>query len=137
MKRIRRVEDGMSAPLALITRLFQLVSERKFAEAERILERITVKMKKNGQKDFSRGYLEALNGIVLTYRSSGESYEFFSNLNLKDADALKRHYKDFLKNTQSRFHADYDRGYFSALVDYMRVILRTAKSNADVELCQT
>ena len=123
----------MSVPLALMTRLFQLVSERKFAEAERILERITVRMKKSGQQEFNRGYLEALSGIILTYRSSGESYEFFSSLNLNDVEALKTHYKDFKQNTESRFHADYDRGYFSALADYMRVVLKTIKGKAEVE----
>jgi ATP/maltotriose-dependent transcriptional regulator MalT len=117
----------MSVPLALMTRLFQLVSERKFAEAERILERITVKMKKSGQQEFNRGYLEALSGIILTYRSSGESYEFFSNLNMNDTEALKRYYSDFKGNAESRFHADYDRGYFTALADYMRVVLKTVK----------
>jgi ATP/maltotriose-dependent transcriptional regulator MalT len=117
----------MSVPLAFMTRLFQLVSERKFAEAERILERITVRMKKSGQQEFNRGYLEALSGIILTYRSSGESYEFFSNLNLNDAEALKKYYRDFKQNTESRFHADYDRGYFTALADYMRVVLKNVK----------
>jgi len=124
----------MSIPLAHMTRLFQLVSERKFAEAERILERITAKMKKTGQQEFNRGYLEALSGIILTYRSSGESYEFFSNLDMNDVEALKKHYKDFLENSQSRFHADYDRGYFSALSDYMRVVLKMAKGKTEVEL---
>jgi len=122
--------------LALITRLFQLVSERKFAEAERVLERINARIRKGEQKDFNRGYLEALSGIVLTYRSGGESYEFFSSLNLKDVDALKRHYKDFLDQTKSRFYGDYDRGYFSALADYMRVVLRTVQSKAKTEPSQ-
>ena len=124
----------MSVPLAHMTRLFQLVTERKFAEAERILERITAKMKNTGQQEFNRGYLEALGGIILTYRSSGESYEFFSNLNLNDVEPLKKHYKDFFGNSQSRFHADYDRGYFTALTDYMRVVLKTAKGKTEVEL---
>jgi hypothetical protein len=120
----------MGVPLTLITRLFQLVSERKFAEAERMLERITVRMEKSGQKEFNRGYLEALGGIILTHRSGSETYELFSNLDPNDSEVLKKHYKDFLGNTKSRFHADYDRGYFSALADYMRVVLRTAKINA-------
>ncbi len=126
----------MAIPLALITRLFQLLSERKFAEAERVLERINTRIVKSEQKDYNRGYLEALSGIVLTYRSTGESYEFFSNLNLNDVEALKRHYRDFLNQTRSRFHGDYDRGYFSALADYMRVVLRTVQSKAKTEPSQ-
>ena len=123
----------MPVPLVLITRLFQLVSERKFAEAERTLERITAKMAKSGEKEFNRGYLKALDGIILTGRSGSETYEFFGNLDLNDVSALRRHQKDFLKNTKSRFHADYDRGYFSALADYMRVVLRTARANPKTE----
>jgi len=127
----------LAVPLAHITRLFQLVSERKFAEAERVLERINARMEKSGQTDFNRGYMEALNGIVLTQRSGSESYEFFSNLTLNDVDGSKRHYRDFVNQTKNRFHADYDRGYFSALADYMRVVLRTVQANAKAEQVQS
>jgi ATP/maltotriose-dependent transcriptional regulator MalT len=129
LKKIRRFRAELAVPLMFITRLFQLVSERRFAEAERTLERITAKMEKSRKRDFNRGYLNALDGILLTSRSSSETYEFFGNLDLNDVDALERYYKDFLANTKGRFHADYDRGYFSALADYMRVILRTAEGD--------
>jgi len=114
----------MSVPLVLLTRFFQLVSERKFAEAERVLERIRVRMKNNEKKEFNKGYLDALNGIILSLRSSSGSYEFFSNLDLTDVSALKKHYRDFQRNARSMFQADYDRGYFSALTDFFRVILK-------------
>ena len=123
----------MKVPLVQITRLFQLVSERRFAEAERTLERITAKMEKGGKKEFNRGYLKALEGAILTGRSGSDTYEFFGSLDLKDVGALKRYHKDFLSNVKSRFHADYDRGYFSALADYVRVVLRTAGSRAKTE----
>lgn len=115
----------MDVPLVLMTRFFQLVSERKFAEAERILERIHARMKNSRKEEFNKGYLDALNGIVLSIRSSSGSYEFFSNLDLTDIPALKKHYEDFKKNARSRFQADYDIGYFSALTDFLRVILKT------------
>ena len=114
----------MTVPLALITRLFQLISERKFAEAERVLERVTLKMKKTGNNDFKRGYLQALKGIILVHRTD-DRYAFFSNLKLDDVGSLKKHRKYFLEFTQFRFHTDYDRGYFSAFADYMRVILNS------------
>ncbi|RLG94301.1 hypothetical protein DRO37_06025 [Candidatus Bathyarchaeota archaeon] len=119
----------MSVPLVLMTRFFQLVRERKFAEAERILERIRARMElDNGRREFNRGYLDALNGIVLSFKSgSSGSYEFFCNLDLNDISALKRHYEDFKRNARGRFHAEYDRGYFSALTDFMRVIIDTIK----------
>jgi hypothetical protein len=114
----------MSIPLALMTRLIQLASERKFAEAERILQRITLKIGKGDKKEFNKGYIDALSGIILTYRSSSESYELFNKLNLDDISALKKQYKDFVNHTKSRFNADYDKGYFSALAEYLRIILK-------------
>jgi len=133
LKEIRRFDDGLTVPLVFITRLFQLVSERKFAEAERTLERITARMEKSDEKEFNKGYLRALDGIILTSRSGSETDEFFGNLDLNDIGALKRYHKDFLQNAKSRFHADYDRGYFSALADYMRVVLKTARSSPKAE----
>jgi len=125
----------MSIPLVLMTRFFQLVRERKFAEAERVLERIRVRMKNSGKEEFNKGYLDALNGIILSFRSSSGSYEFFSNLDLTDVQSLKKHYKDFRRNAGSRFQADYDIGYFSALTDFLRVILKTVnKTDGDEEI---
>ena len=114
----------VEAPLALMARFFQLVSERKFAEAERVLERIYARMKNSREEEFNRGYLDALNGIILSFRSGGP-YEFFSNLDLTDIASLKRHYEDFRRHARGTFQADYDRGYFSALADFLRVILKT------------
>jgi len=122
----------MDAPMVFMVRFFQLVSERKFAEAERVLERIHARMKSSGRKEFNRGYLDALNGIILSFRSSSGSYEFFSNLDLNDVAALKKHYEDFERNAKSRFQADYDRGYFSALSDFLRVIIKI-NNKAEVE----
>ena len=110
-------------PLALMARFFQLVSERKFAEAERILERIYARMKNSRKEEFNRGYLDALNGIILSFRSGGP-YEFFSNIDLADVASLKKHYEDFKRHARGMFQADYDRGYFS-LADFLRVILKT------------
>jgi len=131
LRRIKGARIIMDVPLALMTRFFQLVSERKFAEAERVLERIHARMEGSRKKEFNKGYLDALNGIILSHRSSSGSYEFFSNLDRNDISALKKHYKDFKKNAISRFHADYDRGYFSALTDFLRVIIKTVSKNEE------
>lgn len=112
----------MSAPLALITRFFQLVSQRSFAEAGRVLERLKTRMKKTER---NRGYIQALNGIILIQRSSDERYAFLRNLDLDNVKELKRQRGEFLKNAKSSFHADYDRGFFSAWADFIYVILKT------------
>jgi hypothetical protein len=103
-----------------VTRFFQLATRRRFAEAERVLERIKLKVQ---ETEWNRGYFEALNGILLTQKSNDE-YAFLQNLDLGNEGELKKYRREFLKQARNKIHADYDRGFFSAWADYMRVSIR-------------
>jgi hypothetical protein len=108
----------MPIPLAFVTRFFQLVTRRRFAEAERILERLKGKVSKT---EWNTGYFQALYGILLARRSN-DPYVFLSNLDFGDKDKLRNYRRDFLKHARNRLHSDYDRGFFSAWADYMRIL---------------
>ena len=108
-----------------MTRFFQLVSERQFAEAERVLERFKLKAQKNER---NRGYLQALYGILVASKSNNDQYLFLPNVNLKDKSELERYRREFLKHTRDDLHAEYDRGFFSAWAEYTRILLRLAES---------
>lgn len=103
-----------------VTRFFQLATRRRFAEAERVLERIKLKVQ---ETEWNRGYFEALNGILLAYRSN-DTYAFLQNLDLNNESELKKYRREFLKQSRNKIHADYDRGFFAAWADYMRVSIR-------------
>lgn len=107
----------MLIPLAFITRFFQLVTRRRFAEAERILERLKGKVSKT---EWSSGYFQALRGIFLAQKSN-DPYVFLSNLDFGNKDKLRNYRREFLKHVKNRLHSDYDRGFFSAWADYMRI----------------
>jgi hypothetical protein len=112
----------MPVPSALVTRYFQLVVNRQFAEAKRELERIKQKMHKT---EWNRGYFRALYGMLLARRSNNnDSYAFFSKLDLNDKAALHGYRREFLDHVKNRLHGDFDRGFFSALADCMRVLSR-------------
>jgi hypothetical protein len=106
---------------ALVTRYFQLIVGRQFAEAQRELERIKQKMQKT---DWNRGYFRALYGMYLTKKSTSDDYAFFSKLDLSDKVALHAYRKEFLDQMGNGLHADFDRGYFSAWADCMRILTR-------------
>ncbi len=110
----------MTKPVPKIysTRFFQLVTSRQFAEAERILERIKQKMHVS---DRNRGYFQALYGILLTMKNS-DRYAFLSTVDLTDRKQLKNYRKEFLSHMERRLHDDYDRGYFEAWADYMKIL---------------
>ena len=103
-----------------VARFFQLVTRRRFAEAERVLERIKLKVQ---ETEWNRGYFQALNGILLTQKSN-DDYAFLQNLDLNNEGELKKYRREFLKQARNKIHADYDRGFFSAWADYMRVSIK-------------
>jgi len=106
-------------PKVYVTRFFQLVTARQFAEAERVLERLKQKIQ---MSERNRGYFQALYGMLLAQRNNDDRYAFLSNLNIKDKKELKTYRREFLRQSEHRLHADYDRGFFSAWADYMRIL---------------
>ena len=107
---------------ALVTRYFQLIINRQFTEAERELERVKQKMQKT---EWNRGYFRALYGIYLSRKNSAtDNYAFFSKLDLTDKVALHNYRKEVLEHMGNGLHGDFDRGYFSAWADCMRILTR-------------
>jgi hypothetical protein len=107
-------------PKAYSKRFFQLVTTRQFAEAERILERIKQKMHVS---DRNRGYFQALYGMLLTMKNT-DRYAFLSTVDLTDKKQVKHYRKEFLSHIEQRSHDEYDRGYFEAWSDFMKILLR-------------
>jgi len=109
---------------ALVTRYFQLIVSRQFTEAERELERLKQKMQKT---EWNRGYFRALYGMYLSRKNNANStddYAFFSKLDLTDKVNLHAYRKEFLDHMRNGLHGDFDRGYFSAWADCMRILTR-------------
>lgn len=111
----------MPVPSALVTRYFQLLATRQFTEAERELDRIKQKMQKT---EWNRGYFKALSGMFLSRKANGDAYAFFPKLDLSDKAALHVYRREFSEHIGNKLHGDFDRGYFSAWTDCMRVFSR-------------
>jgi hypothetical protein len=111
---------------ALVTRYFQLIVNRQFTEATRELERLKQKMHKT---EWNRGYFRALYGMYLSRKTNGDAYAFFSKLDLTDMEALHGYRREFLDHMRNGLHSDFDRGYFSAWADCMRVLTRIEAPN--------
>jgi len=111
----------MPIPQVLVTRYFQLIVSRQFTEAERELERVKQKLQKT---EWNRGYFRALYGMYLSRKNANDNYAFFSKLDLSDKVSLHAYRREFLDNMRSGLHGDFDRGYFSAWADCMRILTR-------------
>ena len=106
---------------ALVTRYFQLIVRRQFTEAARELDRIKQKMQKT---EWNRGYFRALYGMYLSRKTNGDVYAFFSKMDFTDKAALDGYRREFLDHMRNGLHGDFDRGYFSAWADCMRILTR-------------
>lgn len=123
----------MSISAVLVTRFFQLVANRQFAEAGRELERVSENVKKN---EYNSGFLKALNGIILAHRSNNDQYVFLSNVNLKDKQELVKYRREFSKHQKNRLHSDFDRGFFKAWTEYMRVLIKIEEDRKPKKIVQ-
>ena len=111
----------MPIPQALVTRYFQLIVSRQFTESERELERLKQKMQKT---EWNRGYFRALYGMYLSRKNTADTYALFSKLDLTDKVSLHAYRREFLDHMRNGLHGDFDRGYFSAWADCMRILTR-------------
>jgi hypothetical protein len=100
---------------------FGNVLDRKFSDAERDLEEM--KTKKFTDEEYRAGYLNALEGILLSIRS-GDERDFLNKVELSNENArrYKAEFKDFsLKPIRSNF----DQGFFAAWQDLMKFRIKT------------
>ena len=116
----------MTFPQALATRFFQLINNRQFTEAQRELERIKGK---TPETKWDHGYYKALQGMLLAQKANGNQHTFLQNINLNDKTAIEQHKGGFSKRVKSRFHDNFDRGFFSAWVDYTQLLIRTIEES--------
>jgi hypothetical protein len=62
--------------------------------------------------------------MYLSRKNNGDEYSLFSKLDLSDKAAVHGYRREFLDHTKNGLHGDFDRGYFSAWADCMRVLAR-------------
>jgi len=110
-------DEEQSLPRQEVERFFREIGERAWTDAEKELD--SIRQESNGT-DWSRGYVKALEGILLTFRSGDDKYIFLpralQNSSSENLESLKREFAEFSKSTM---HGFYDRGFFRALEDYL------------------
>jgi len=106
-----------------IISFFESVLDRKFSDAERALK--DVEEKQFGNKEFKDGYLNALEGILLSLRS-GDTRDFINKAPF-DAESMKKYRQDFAAILKEGVPKSFDVGYFSAWSDFMHYRLNSEK----------
>ena len=105
-------------PEAGIDKYLRFIVERRIADAEKELEELRPKI---GNTEWNRGYLKALEGLLLTRKANSDNYLFFAKKEF-DKKSLKALMKEFAENAASPLYGDYDRGYFTGLTRLVKVM---------------
>jgi len=101
-----------------IDKYLRFIVERRIADAEKELEDLRPKI---GNTEWNRGYMKALEGLLLTRKANSDNYLFFAKKEF-DKKSLKALMKEFMENAASPLYGDYDRGYFSGLIRLVKTM---------------
>lgn len=100
----------------LTDEFFKELADGKLASAERILQRIK---SEKGMKEHQIGYVTALNGMLLAAGSRSDQLTLMNRTEVEDSGKLE---KIFSKHSRNMMLNDFDRGFFSAWVDYFKTL---------------
>src|SRR5256885_11882174 len=107
-------------PQIPVNKFLEHVEARAWTDAERELHVIR---QKSDNSQWSRGYVKALEGLMLTYRNNDDKYIFLPKiLANRTEDAISNLKKEFSEFATNELHGEYDRGYFKALDDYFTLL---------------
>ncbi|HEV2119596.1 MAG TPA: hypothetical protein VGS11_05780 [Candidatus Bathyarchaeia archaeon] len=112
--------DRKVIPQIPVNKFLEHVEARAWTDAEKELDVIR---QKSDNSQWSRGYVKALEGLMLTYRNNDDKYIFLpkilANRTQETINNLKKEFSEF---TSNELHGEYDRGYFKALDDYFALL---------------
>ena len=113
---------------AVVEKYVILIGQRRISEAERELQTIR---EKSDNSQWEKGYMKALEGLLLTQKSTSDKYSYLARVNLNEESAKKLK-MEFTQHASNELHGEYDRGFFKALSDYVDILERNALWNNKV-----
>ncbi len=120
MKSKSAAENTAVIPHLSVTKFLQNLEGRAWTDAEKELDTIRQKAENS---PWSKGYVKALEGLLLTNRSNDDEYAYLPKVladgTKENIESLKDEFSQFASND---LHGDYDRGYFKALSDYLEMV---------------
>jgi hypothetical protein len=107
-------------PQIPVNKFLEHVEQRAWTDAEKELDVIR---QKSDNSQWSRGYVKALEGLMLSYRNNDDKYIFLPKiLANRPEDVINNLKKEFSEFAANELHGEYDRGYFKALDDYFTLL---------------
>jgi hypothetical protein len=100
-------------------KFFESLIDRRLKESEKNFDKVIIEEGTDSEK--KQGYIKALEGLLLTLKSSDDKYLYFAKESM-DKNTLNQLKEEFTNHINNPLHSEYDRGYFSALLDYIKIL---------------
>ena len=100
------------------SKYLKAIAERRIKDGEAEFDRISLSL---DDSEWNKGYLKALEGLLITFKTNNSKYLYLHRDDLEDQKIKKKFKEELKKHSNNELHADYDRGFFSALMDYFTI----------------
>jgi hypothetical protein len=100
------------------SKYLKAIAERRIKDGEAEFDRISLSL---DDSEWNKGYLKALEGLLITFKTNNSKYLYLHRKDLEDQKIKKKFKEELKKHSNNELHADYDRGFFSALMDYFAI----------------
>ena len=104
-----------------IINFFECLNARRFSDAEKALQ--VIKETRFEDSDFKKGYINALEGLLLSHRT-GDERDFLQKAPF-DKKSMKNYSKDFKEFVKNGYRSPFDVGYFLAWSDMLQYRMAT------------
>ncbi len=104
---------------------FENLLARRFSDAARAIE--VIREKRFGKTEFKEGYINALEGLLISSRS-GDERDFLNRASF-DISSMKTYKKEFRSIVRNGINSPFDMGFFSAWSDLVQYRLNMEKQD--------
>jgi len=118
----------------LVDQYLRLFAEKSVAEAERILGKIRQEMQGTM---WQRGYINALEGMIVALKSGDTRYVYLSRLDPNDHRTMEEARRKFQAEARNPLEGEFDRGFFSAWVELLRILRASREAKEAKEEVKT
>ena len=107
-----------------VINFFTNMLDRKFTDSEKALK--ILRGRKFPDEEFKQGYINAMEGLLLSVRS-GDERDFYNRNNFS-VKGLKTYREEFKEMRKSPIRSQFDSGYFAAWSDIMQYQNNSSKN---------
>jgi C4-type Zn-finger protein len=100
------------------SKYLRAIAERRLKDGEVEFDRVSLSL---DDSEWNKGYLKALEGLLITFKTNNSKHLYLQRKELEDQKIKKKFKEEIKKHSINELHADYDRGFFSALLDYFTI----------------